>query len=446
MGNTGVFLSCRCTDGGASGRRVRKRRGLRARGASVAADFAALIPRRVRRAGEGSSSAACTRLATFRTGKRNSSKSLATLAGTSMKRFKKRCPAALGTGRCVSILCVTSLITTFLAWRPAFGAHDRAADPYPISFADNDLPRFLSGLRRHARGRRKFRCSRRAGRSGIRARVRRPIGNHPRHHLESALQKGRGHARQRSLHKLCQGRRRDIPPGRPFAEVIKERLDEAKCVVVLWSKHSTTSHWVKDEASRGLDRNVLVPALVDHVAIPLGFGQTHAADLVGWNGARDEEGFHAFLNSVRSLTRPESKERARKPARVSLWRRILHVITIAVLALFSLAIVSTTCANPDNVVLSIIAGLPVAAFLVLRVRRSPRFLWFLAPVITWAMASPIGRGYGEMTESALSGSRPDRCVSSQAMSTMCSAGCCSSPSSPICSVFSGTADIGDGHR
>lgn len=35
-----------------------------------------------------------------------------------------------------------------------------------------------------------------------------------------------------------------IPPGKTFFSVIKEALDAAKCVVVLWSKQSIDSEWV----------------------------------------------------------------------------------------------------------------------------------------------------------------------------------------------------------
>ena len=47
---------------------------------------------------------------------------------------------------------------------------------------------------------------------------------------------------------------RSIPPGRSFDEVIEEALGAAKCVVVLWSKNSASSDWVKGEAAEGLRR------------------------------------------------------------------------------------------------------------------------------------------------------------------------------------------------
>ena len=77
---------------------------------------------------------------------------------------------------------------------------------------------------------------------------------------------------------------REIPPGRSFDEVIQEAIDEARCVVVLWSRHSVASNWVKTEAVEGASRNALVPAMLDAVKLPLEFRRIQAADLTDWDG------------------------------------------------------------------------------------------------------------------------------------------------------------------
>ena len=58
---------------------------------------------------------------------------------------------------------------------------------------------------------------------------------------------------------------RRILPGETFDEVIAQALKEAHCVVVLWSFASVASHWVKDEAVEGQNRQVLVPVLIDEL-------------------------------------------------------------------------------------------------------------------------------------------------------------------------------------
>ena len=73
-----------------------------------------------------------------------------------------------------------------------------------------------------------------------------------------------------------------ILPGKSWDRVIEKALDEARCVVVLWSRDSVESDWVRTEADEGKRRGILVPALLDSVAIPLGFRRIQAANLVDW--------------------------------------------------------------------------------------------------------------------------------------------------------------------
>ncbi|MEQ1509274.1 MAG: TIR domain-containing protein [Sphingopyxis sp.] len=61
--------------------------------------------------------------------------------------------------------------------------------------------------------------------------------------------------------------------GERFSHTTEAALENARAVVVLWSKSSTGSHWVHDEATRGRDRRCLVPISLDGVEAPLGFRQ-----------------------------------------------------------------------------------------------------------------------------------------------------------------------------
>ena len=91
---------------------------------------------------------------------------------------------------------------------------------------------------------------------------------------------------------------REIPPGRAYDDVIEEALDAAKCVVVLWSKASAASGWVRNEASDAMQRKVLIPALIDaDVKIPLEFRRLQAADLSRWQGGSTVE-FEQFCEAV----------------------------------------------------------------------------------------------------------------------------------------------------
>jgi len=94
---------------------------------------------------------------------------------------------------------------------------------------------------------------------------------------------------------------RAIPPGKSFDAVIEEALDGAKCVVVLWSKSSVASDWVKVEAAEASRRRILIPALIDSATIPLEFRRIQAASLVDWSGSGDHSGFQSLTASVREL-------------------------------------------------------------------------------------------------------------------------------------------------
>jgi len=102
---------------------------------------------------------------------------------------------------------------------------------------------------------------------------------------------------------------RKIPPGKSFDEVIEAALAKAKCVLVLWSKASVTSNWVKTEASDAAKRDILIPVLIEDVTIPLEFRRLEAADLIGWQGSRNHTGFQTLLSSVADIVPKSSTSR-----------------------------------------------------------------------------------------------------------------------------------------
>ncbi len=92
-----------------------------------------------------------------------------------------------------------------------------------------------------------------------------------------------------------------IPPGRVWLEVLEEALRGSKCVIVAWSRHSINSRWVKREATEGLDRNILVPVLLDSVDPPFGFRDIQAADISGWSGNSGHPGFESLIAAVQRV-------------------------------------------------------------------------------------------------------------------------------------------------
>jgi hypothetical protein len=112
---------------------------------------------------------------------------------------------------------------------------------------------------------------------------------------------------------------RQIQAGRTFDEVIAEALATARCVLVVWSKDSIGSSWVREEAEEGSRRKILIPVLIDDVRPPLGFGRIQAADLREWNRDVTADAFVALLADItRLLGPPESgDEQAATPPSTS---------------------------------------------------------------------------------------------------------------------------------
>lgn len=91
---------------------------------------------------------------------------------------------------------------------------------------------------------------------------------------------------------------RRIVAGQAFDEAIEGELEAAKSVVVLWSRHSIASEWVKNEAAAAAERGVLVPAQIEPVKLPLEFRRRQTADLAGWDGDLDHDGFRTLCAGV----------------------------------------------------------------------------------------------------------------------------------------------------
>jgi uncharacterized membrane protein YhaH (DUF805 family) len=90
----------------------------------------------------------------------------------------------------------------------------------------------------------------------------------------------------------------EIPPGKTWADYIEEKLSQSKAMIVLWSAHSTSSQWVREEARMGRDSGKLIPAMLDGAPAPFGFGEVQSANLSNWNGAANHPDFVRFANAV----------------------------------------------------------------------------------------------------------------------------------------------------
>jgi formylglycine-generating enzyme required for sulfatase activity len=106
---------------------------------------------------------------------------------------------------------------------------------------------------------------------------------------------------------------RKIPPGKTWDDIIEEAIEAAKCIIVVWTKESVNSGWVRAEAQEGLDRGILVPVKFGDVKIPLRFRPVQAANFIGWEENTSNTGFKNLWDAITDiLGSPPVEEEERK--------------------------------------------------------------------------------------------------------------------------------------
>ncbi len=91
---------------------------------------------------------------------------------------------------------------------------------------------------------------------------------------------------------------RKVPTGKRWRDYIFENLRASRYVIVAWSEKSISSDYVREEAEDARKRDVLLPIYIDQVEPPFGFGELQAHDLIGWNGATDQQPFQNLVRQV----------------------------------------------------------------------------------------------------------------------------------------------------
>jgi pSer/pThr/pTyr-binding forkhead associated (FHA) protein len=87
--------------------------------------------------------------------------------------------------------------------------------------------------------------------------------------------------------------------GQAYDEVTEAALRSARAVVVLWSKRSVASRWVRAEATLGDRNGTLLPAMIETCERPVMFELTQTANLSHWQGEPDDAAWLAFVEDVR---------------------------------------------------------------------------------------------------------------------------------------------------
>jgi TolB-like protein/Flp pilus assembly protein TadD len=99
--------------------------------------------------------------------------------------------------------------------------------------------------------------------------------------------------------------------GEAYDEVTETALRTAKAVVVLWSKKSVQSRWVRAEATLADRNKTLVPCMIEPCERPIMFELTQTAELGHWQGEKSDAVWLGFLGDVARFV---GRERAPAPA------------------------------------------------------------------------------------------------------------------------------------
>ena len=93
----------------------------------------------------------------------------------------------------------------------------------------------------------------------------------------------------------------EIPANRAYADVIAERLEKARAVVVVWSAEAARSQWVFSEANRAREDGKLVQLTVDGGRLPMPFDSIQCADLAGWSAGADTAAWKQVVGAIANL-------------------------------------------------------------------------------------------------------------------------------------------------
>jgi tetratricopeptide (TPR) repeat protein len=91
-----------------------------------------------------------------------------------------------------------------------------------------------------------------------------------------------------------------IHAGEAFDRTTEHALAHARAVVVLWSKRSVKSDWVRAEATEARATGRLIPVMIEPCKRPVIFELIHTADLAGWSGDATDARWRTLIDDLRS--------------------------------------------------------------------------------------------------------------------------------------------------
>lgn len=89
--------------------------------------------------------------------------------------------------------------------------------------------------------------------------------------------------------------------GETYDEVTENALRTAKAVIVLWTPRSVVSRWVRAEATLADRNGTLLPVMIEECERPIMFELVQTADLMHWDGDRQDPAWLRFVGDVQKF-------------------------------------------------------------------------------------------------------------------------------------------------
>lgn len=106
---------------------------------------------------------------------------------------------------------------------------------------------------------------------------------------------------------------REIHPGTSWDQAIERELDSATWIISLWTENSVGSRWVRSESMAALERDALLPVLLDDVTLPVAFRTTQVVDLRSWPADDANAAFDRLVGHLHGTPHPPPADANRAP-------------------------------------------------------------------------------------------------------------------------------------
>jgi hypothetical protein len=103
---------------------------------------------------------------------------------------------------------------------------------------------------------------------------------------------------------------RGLQVGETWRRTLTEKIDSARCLIVMWTFNSVKRDFIWSEVQRAREnRGVVIPIKLDRRArVPLGFDQMQHIDLSGWSG-REDGRISVLMERVAALVARPTRQR-----------------------------------------------------------------------------------------------------------------------------------------